>query len=192
MSSPARPIVLHRGTGRNVAIDALIGTANLTTVASDRIREVPSLITAIDPRERRAIVEQIHAAGGSIAALEIAGDAIARRTTFGEGTLVCGGALYIGSAVSIGRHTIVMTPASLGHDVVIGDFVTIHPSTSISGYVVIEDDVTIDVGAVIVNGRTEKLLRIGRGAHLAPGAVVTTSVKAGETVAGNPARPMSH
>jgi len=84
-----------------------------------------------------------------------------------------------------------MTPASLGHDVVIGDFVTIHPSTSISGYVVIEDDVTIDVGAVIVNGRTEKLLRIGRGAHLAPGAVVTTSVKAGETVVGNPARPMS-
>ena len=155
------------------------------------MREVPSLVAAIDPRERRAIVERIHAAGGSIAALAFTGDAIARQTTFGEGTLVYAGALYIGPAVSIGRNTIVMTPASLGHDVVIGDFVTIHPSTSISGYVVIEDDVTIDVGAVIVNGRTEKLLRIGRGAHLAPGAVVTTSVKAGETVAGNPARPMS-
>ena len=65
----------------------------------------------------------------------------------------------MGSLTTVGRHVIVMTPASLGHDVVIGNFVTIFPSVAISGYVFIEDDVTIGVGAVIGNGRPDWPLR---------------------------------
>jgi acetyltransferase-like isoleucine patch superfamily enzyme len=49
--------------------------------------------------------------------------------------------------------------------------------------VVIEDDVWIGVGAIILKG-----VRIGRGARVMPGSVVTRDVPAGATVAGNPAR----
>jgi acetyltransferase-like isoleucine patch superfamily enzyme len=49
--------------------------------------------------------------------------------------------------------------------------------------VVIEDDVWIGIGAVVLKGT-----RIGRGARIGAGAVVTRDVPAGATVVGNPAR----
>lgn len=49
--------------------------------------------------------------------------------------------------------------------------------------VTIEDDVTIGIGAIILKG-----VRIGARARVAAGAVVTSDVPAGATVAGNPAR----
>lgn len=49
--------------------------------------------------------------------------------------------------------------------------------------VIIEDDVWIGVGAIVLKG-----VRVGRGARIGAGAVVTTDVPAGATVAGNPAR----
>jgi len=67
----------------------------------------------------------------------------------------------------------------------------IFPSAAISGYVVIEDDVTIGVGAAISNARPGRPLRIGRGARIASGAVVMGSVRPGVVVAGNPARAVS-
>jgi acetyltransferase-like isoleucine patch superfamily enzyme len=49
--------------------------------------------------------------------------------------------------------------------------------------VVIEDDVCIGIGAIVLKG-----IRIGRGARIGAGAVVTRDVPAGRTVTGNPAR----
>ena len=49
--------------------------------------------------------------------------------------------------------------------------------------VTIEDDVWIGIGAIILKGT-----RIGRGARIGAGSVVTHDVPAGATVAGNPAR----
>jgi acetyltransferase-like isoleucine patch superfamily enzyme len=49
--------------------------------------------------------------------------------------------------------------------------------------VTIEDDVWIGIGAIILKG-----VRIGKGAHIAAGAVVTSDIGAGVLVSGNPAR----
>lgn len=51
--------------------------------------------------------------------------------------------------------------------------------------VVIEDDVWIGIGAILLKG-----VRIGRGARIGAGAVVTKDVPPGATVAGNPAKVM--
>ncbi len=53
----------------------------------------------------------------------------------------------------------------------------------ISRPVVIEDDVWIGIGAIILKG-----VHIGRGAQIAAGAVVTSDVAAGACATGNPAR----
>lgn len=52
--------------------------------------------------------------------------------------------------------------------------------------VVIEDDVSIGIGAIILKG-----VHIGKGARVGAGAVVTSDVPAGVEVEGNPARPAS-
>ncbi|MBN1794080.1 MAG: acyltransferase [Candidatus Omnitrophica bacterium] len=62
-----------------------------------------------------------------------------------------------------------------------GDKSTRPPITTKS--VVIEDDVWIGIGAIILKG-----VRIGKGARIGAGAVLAGDVAAGATVEGNPAR----
>jgi acetyltransferase-like isoleucine patch superfamily enzyme len=49
--------------------------------------------------------------------------------------------------------------------------------------VIIEDDVWLGIGSIVLKG-----VRIGAGARVAAGSVVTADVPAGAHVAGNPAR----
>jgi len=77
--------------------------------------------------------------------------------------------------------------ASLAHDCVVGDFVTLAPKAQCNGAVDIEDYAYIGSGAVIRNSTLSKKIIIGRGAVVGMGAVVTKSVPAGATVVGNPA-----
>lgn len=74
------------------------------------------------------------------------------------------------------------------HDCEIGNFVTFAPGVQCNGNVVIEDNVYVGAGAIIKQGRPGQPMRIGRGAVIGMGAVVTRSVDAGTTVAGVPAR----
>jgi len=78
--------------------------------------------------------------------------------------------------------------ASLTHDCVAGNFVTLAPKAQCNGGVCIEDYVYIGSGAIIRNSTPDKKITIGRGAVIGMGAVVTKSVPAGATVVGNPAR----
>lgn len=56
----------------------------------------------------------------------------------------------------------------------------------VSKPVVIEDDVWIGIGAIVLKG-----VHIGRGARIGPGAVVTSDVPAEAFVAGNPAQQVT-
>lgn len=94
------------------------------------------------------------------------------------------------SNVRIGRHFHANLYSYVEHDCVIGDFVTFAPGVKCNGNIVVEDFAYIGAGAVIRQGRTGQPTIIGRGATVGMGAVVTKSVPPGETVVGNPARPM--
>lgn len=91
----------------------------------------------------------------------------------------------ITSNVRIGRHFHLNLYGYVEHDCVIGDFVTFAPAVRCNGAVTFGDGAYIGAGAVIRQG-----LKIGAGATVGMGAVVTKDVPAGETWAGNPARPM--
>ena len=96
----------------------------------------------------------------------------------------------IGSEVWIGYDVIIET--GYPHLVTIGDRVAIHARATIIAHnreqegVVIEDDVTLGPGVIVLPN-----VRIGHGAIVTAGSVVTKSVPPKTMVQGNPARPIA-
>ena len=104
--------------------------------------------------------------------------------------------LYIGAFSFIGRACIALhASVKIGDRVCINDGVQILSATHdvedpkwshIKRSIVIEDYAWIATNAIILPG-----VRLGRGAVVGAGAVVSRSVPAGAIVVGNPARPTS-
>lgn len=92
------------------------------------------------------------------------------------------------SASSIGKGCHFNIYSYVAHDCVIGDFVTFAPRASCNGHIVIEDGAYIGTGAILRDGKRGSPLKIGAGAIVGMGAVVTKDVAAGTTVIGNPAK----
>lgn len=112
-----------------------------------------------------------------------------RGATLAEGSILSA-FVDVTANVRIGRCFHGNTYSYIGHDCVIGDYVTFAPRVACNGNVHIEDHAYIGTGAILKQGTPEKPLVIGRGAIVGMGAVVTKDVPPGVTVVGNPAKPL--
>ncbi|BAL22704.1 acetyltransferase [Azoarcus sp. KH32C] len=100
----------------------------------------------------------------------------------GEGSVICAGAL-VTTDISIASHVHVNIGATIGHDAILGDFVTLNPSVNVSGNVHLAEGVEVGTGSVLL----PKVI-VGEWAIVGAGAVVTREVPADATVVGAPAR----
>lgn len=147
------------------------------------------VIAIADARIRRMIVQQCESEKVKFASL------VAPSHQRGDNILTGAGGIYCGftsltSDVKIGRHFHCNIYSYVAHDCVIGDFVTLAPRVCINGNTIIDDDAYIGTGAVLKQGTHDRPLRIGKGAVIGMGAVVTRDVEPGAVVVGSPARPL--
>lgn len=105
----------------------------------------------------------------------------------GEGAVFCSNTMVTSNAV-VGKFFQCNIYSYVAHDCVIGDYVTLAPGVRCNGRVHVGDFAYLGTNAVIREGGGDKPLRIGRGAVVGMGAVVTKDVPEGAVVVGNPAR----
>ena len=106
-------------------------------------------------------------------------------TDMGHGNFIDHGVKF-GPGSSIGNHCIIQTNAIIGTEAKLGDFVQVGTGSIINAGSEVQDEVFIGSGVTVIGGVT-----IGKGARVGAGSVVVSSVKAGETVFGNPAQKVN-
>lgn len=104
--------------------------------------------------------------------------------TIGEGTFIWQN-VVVGSDAQIGRHVICQSFAIIGHDNVVGDYCIFDTQANCCGFVTIGDRTALHTGAKVAPH-----VSIGSDVTLGIGSVVIRDVKDGQTVFGNPARPV--
>lgn len=159
----------------------------IPTLSPDDLRPDDELLLAVGSSSaRRSLAARFK--GRKFASLCATTAVVSPSAKIGEGALIADYAI-INNSAQIGTHFQANTFAQVSHDALIGDYVTLSPRVSVNGWVDIGDDVFVGAGAIIRNGSPGERLKIGKGATIAMGAVVTKDVSPGATVMGVPAQP---
>nr|WP_312579445.1 acetyltransferase [Sedimentibacter sp.] len=133
---------------------------------------------------RKNVIEKLN--GVRFATLIDPNAIISDRVRIGEGSIICAGNI-ITVDIEIGTHVIVNLDCTIGHDVVLRDFVTIYPGVNISGNTILEESVEMGTGSQIIQG-----LRVGEGTIVGAGAVVVKELPKECTAVGSPARVIKY
>lgn len=89
----------------------------------------------------------------------------------------------LGPGVRLGEHVFVNRGVTVGHDTVVGAFSRLQPGCNLGGLSLLGRGVTVAIGATVL-----ERLRIGDGAFIGAGSVVTADVAADSLAVGVPAR----
>lgn len=104
-----------------------------------------------------------------------------------EGNIVCAGVRFTNN-IAVGHFNIFNLNATVGHDVIVEDFVNIAPGANISGNVHLRSGCWIGTGAAINQGSESEKLIIGEYTTVGSGSVVTRSCEPNSIYVGAPAK----
>jgi sugar O-acyltransferase (sialic acid O-acetyltransferase NeuD family) len=104
-----------------------------------------------------------------------------------RGVIVCAGVRFTNN-IEVGDFAIFNLNATVGHDVIVDDFVNVAPGVCISGNVHLATRCWIGTGAAINQGRSEAKLRVGSDTIVGSGSVVVRDCDDGAVYVGVPAR----
>lgn len=150
----------------------------------DRYDNCQFIIAIGNPRIRQKVFKKmtVNSCPDFATIIDPAAIVSASDVSVGPGSIVCAGTVCTVD-IKIGAHVIVNLNGTIGHDVVIDDFVTIAPMVAISGNVHIQSLVEVGTGACIRQG-----LVLESGSMLGMGSVLTKNVKQNVVFFGNPAK----
>ena len=107
-----------------------------------------------------------------------------QRTHIGNGSIICANT-YITVDITIGEHTYIGGNCTVGHDAKFSDFVTLYPSSSVSGNVSLGECCELGTGARIIQG-----ISVANNTIIGAGAAVVRDLPPDCTAVGVPAKPI--
>jgi sugar O-acyltransferase (sialic acid O-acetyltransferase NeuD family) len=163
-------VILEREISRHADIDFTIGIGegSIRHKIAQRFANSLNFITLIHPsasfgqRQRQAIEEC-------------------------KGAIVCAGVRFT-SNIRVGHFTLFNLNATISHDVIVEDFVTVSPSACVAGNVHLENGCWIGAGAVINQGSNTRKLIVGANTVVGSGSVVVKDCEPDAVYVGIPAR----
>ena len=139
----------------------------------------PFIISIGNNQIRKTIAEQLKTSfGKAIHPSAI----ISPNSLIDEGTVVMQGAI-VQSCVTIGKHCIINTGASVDHECVIEDYVHISPHATLCGNVHVGEGSWVAAGSVVLPG-----VKIGKWSVIGAGSVVAKDIPDGVLAVGNRCR----
>jgi len=149
---------------------------------ADALKAAHFAVAIAEPNARRSLSAKLVELGLAPMSLVHPQAILTPATILGIGNLVHANT-YVSSGVHTGAHCQIHYNATVGHDTVLEDFVSVLPGANVAGAVRLGAGSTIGSNAVVLQG-----LSVGPGAFVGAGAVVTRDVEPGHVVAGVPAR----
>ena len=168
------------------ALDGFQGYPPIVGTPADYVPQPDDVfITALGSiASRRRCAAALEARGATFIAIVDRTAFLGPNVTVGAGSFIARNA-SLTADVTVGRHACVFHGSSVGHDDVLGDFSHVYAQCAVGGAVKLGEGASVYPGAVIVPRRT-----VGADAVVGAGSVAVLNVRAGETVVGNPARPV--
>lgn len=133
-----------------------------------------------NPQVRRKISTRLDDAGLTAFAAVHPSAVIGENTVLGPGTVICAGAV-ISTNVRFKRHVHVNPNATIGHDSILGDYVSVNPAGVVSGEVTLGTGVLVGASATVLQN-----LRVGDGSIVGAAALVTKNIPSEVVVTGIP------
>lgn len=145
-------------------------------------REVYAVCAVGAAQARKQIVERLKDSKVRFATVIDPSVVIANRVKVGEGAIICANSVLAVDS-SIGNHVVINISSVIGHDDIIEDFVTVHPSVNVSGNVTVGNTSELGTGTRIIPGKT-----IAPNTIVGAGAVVIKNITESGTYVGVPAK----
>ena len=127
------------------------------------------------PKVRQTMMEKAAAEGFIYETLIAPSVQRSRSIDVGVGTIICAGCVLTTNIV-IGAHVQINLNCTIGHDVILEDYVTLAPGVLVSGYVHLGKRVYVGTGATFVNGTLNDPIMVGDDVIIDAGACVTNSI----------------
>lgn len=146
------------------------------------IRELKVVCAVGSPRAKRHMVERATQLGLEFCTVIHPSAQMSEYVSVGSGAVVTAGCILT-TQVRVGNHVFLNLDTTVGHDVVIENFVNVAPGCHISGTVTLREGTDLGTGAVVLQGIT-----VGQWSTVGAGAVVIEDVPPNAVVAGVPAK----
>lgn len=145
-------------------------------------RDVHAICGVGAPELRLCLVSEATKRGARFCSVLHPSVRISRRNIIGTGVVIAAGSILT-NRIRIGNHVQVNLDCTIGHDAVLGDFVTVAPGTHISGNVTISTGCNIGTGVNLIDR-----LAVGEWSVIGAGSTVIKDVPPNATVVGVPGR----